>query len=525
LLTGFLQHVNGLAFIAAGWTVIRIVSAPSVSSRARRFGGVLAAVAVALISVAPVYIDLYDEWARSTRADEPQSFRPSLYKGETWPAILCVLEQGSLGAVGLSFGVFHFALACAGALRRGSVRGAYWLVAAAIPILANDLDVVNRAFASVGFRISDWPPVFAAHAPGAVLAGAGVDALLGTERRRARWVLVAVVVLAAGLHGADHAAGARWARPAVAAALVSAAAALVLAWRPERTSWIAPTAAISLALLSARTVPVWTPRAQVKTESPLTAALQARSADGSRSGWVGDLGSGRPVLPPNMAMATGLRSLASYDHLTSRALHRALEAYRGPRVGEPYRRRFEAVGSVAALDDDLRAFLGVRTLLSFGPLEHPRVTPLGRYGRVHLSALEDAGPLHALVPRRLVEPRPEGGVSLAAGDLLGSAVPVERHGPRMTDVLRLRFAPPAEDAVLVLSQEFHRDWRARTGDAELEPVLVNGLLQGVRVPAGVSGVTLRFEPRAPWILLSQIGFAVLAALWLVGLARRRARVA
>ena len=117
------------------------------------------------------------------------------------------------------------------------------------------------------------------------------------------------------------------------------------------------------------------------------------------------------------------------------------------------------------------------------------------------------------------------GVTLAADDLLDSSLPVERPGPALADALDLRFAPLEEDAVLFLSQEYHRDWHARTRDAELEPVIVNGLLQGVRVPAGTSEVTLRFEPRAPWILLSQIGFAVLAALRLVGFARRRARVA
>ena len=525
LLTGFLQHVNGLACIAAGWAVIRIASAPNAGCRARLFGGVLAAVAVALASVAPVYLDLYHEWARSTRADEPQSFRPSLYSGKIWPELLCVLERGALGAVGLSFGMVHFGLACAGALRRGSVRGTYWFVAAAIPILANDLEVVNRAFASIGFRMSDWPPVFAAHAPGAILAGAGVDALLGAEQRRARWALVGVVLLAAVLHGADRAAGAEWAKLSVVAASISAAIALALAWRPDRANWIAPAAAIWIALISARTVPVWTPRSQVMTESPLTAALEERSADGSRSVWVGDLGIGRAVLPPNMAMTTGLRSLTSYDHLTSRAFHRAIEPYRDPRSRKPYRRWFEALGGVSALDDDFRAFFGVRTLLSFEPLEHPRVTPLGRYGLVHLSALEDAGPLHALVPSRLIGPESEGGVTIAADDLLDSALPVERPGPALADALDLRFAPLEEDAVLFLSQEYHRDWHARTRDAELETVIVNGLLQGVRVPAGASEVTLRFEPRAPWILLSQIGFAVLAALRLVGIARRRARVA
>ena len=217
--------------------------------------------------------------------------------------------------------------------------------------------------------------------------------------------------------------------------------------------------------------------------------------------------------------------MTSYDHLTSRAFHRAIEPYRDPRVRESYRRRFEAVGRVSALDENLRAFFGVRTLLSFEPLEHPRVTPLGRYGLVHLSALEDAGPLHALVPHRLIEPVAEGRVTLAAGDLFDSALPVERLGRPLTDAQHLRFAPLEEDAVLFLSQEFHRDWHARTRDAELEPVIINGLLQGVRVPAGTSEVTLRFEPSAPWILLSQIGFAVLAALRLVGFARRRTRVA
>jgi hypothetical protein len=62
-----------------------------------------------------------------------------------------------------------------------------------------------------------------------------------------------------------------------------------------------------------------------------------------------------------------------------------------------------------------------------------------------------------------------------------------------------------EPSILVLSQKFHRDWNAQvrtsSGWSRVKTVPVNGVFQGVLLPAGAQKLQLQFEPfvRFAWV--------------------------
>ena len=532
LLTGFPQHLIALAHVCVGWVLLRALRDPSRSRRARRVAvaGVALAAALALASTAPVHLDVLDEWARSTRADAPQSFRTSNYAGALWPALFAAVSAASPGQIGLSFGPLVFGLAAAGAasallrarrcaLPRAEV--ALLVGAAALFVAATESSALSEALAFAGLAVSDWPPVFGAHLPVAVLAALGVDALVRGERAAAFAGGAALAVGAAGL--ALEPPGHVSVSLAAAAALGAAAllAAPLLRSARARGALLA-SATVAGSLTIAWNVVVWRPRASIETDSPLAAVLRERCADGSRTLRVGTQPPGRTWLPPNVDALLGTRSLSTYSHLESRAFHRWIEPLRPPARRAPYLRAFLVAEGPEALDRDFLAASGVRTLLSTAPLD-----ALGARveapGDLRVWSVDDPGPLAALLDEDATAPTPEG--LRVEPDALRSGVEVTAVDRSLDDRLVLEFEASDRARVLFLSQAHHPRWRARADGIHLDTVPINGLFQGVRVPAGATGVTLRFLPRARWMWVPQWAFVGLGLAWATASLRRRRRSA
>lgn len=542
LLTGFLQHVQGLALIAAGWVVLRLVWLRDASVRERvALGlGVIGAAAFALLTVAPVYLDLYHEWARSTRAVTPQVFDPGARPSVLWPALIVALSAAEPGDVGISFGALYFVLVVVGAVfpraggpgahdsgrqDSGHIGTWYWTATMVTFLAATESESVNWLLRGLGFGVSDWPPMFTAHLPAAVLAAHGVDTLLRNRTRRANLIVRGAIVtaLAVGLIGVALN-GPATVSPALLAATVLGAAG-VLAVSFLRGSILRTTLMLSIALTSslatAWEVVVWRPRASIATDSPLAAALRARTADGSRALWVGGFPPGRPWLEPNVDAVLGTKSLASYDHLPSRAYHAFVARLRAPEHRGPYVRQFRAAYTPEALDDTFFAFSGVRTLVSREALEALADCFYEGPEGVNVWAVREAGPLQALVAFD-DEDRALRDLELDAETLRGAdrAIDADRSSH---DELTLTFAPTERARLLFLSQEFHADWIAHSTAGPLRTVTINGLFQGVVVPKGVGRVELRFRPYAPWMWVPQVLFAALGLAWSVGRLRAMRR--
>ena len=79
-------------------------------------------------------------------------------------------------------------------------------------------------------------------------------------------------------------------------------------------------------------------------------------------------------------------------------------------------------------------------------------------------------------------------------------------------------------SALILSQKFHRDWRAfaLVGAIwkEAPSVPVNDFFQGVRVPGDATRVRLHFGPSARYSWLGHVFFSVLGVLILISIFKK-----
>lgn len=526
LLTGFLQHVSALAWIAAGWTALRIFEQRG--ARWLAAAGVLAAAILGLLSVAPVYLDLYDEWARSTRAIEPQTYDPAVYVDLLWPGLFCALKAGATGQVGLSFGPLFCVLALVaivgGRWQHGrGLRAWYWALFAGLFTVATGSERFYGLLIRLGFGVSAWPPIFAVHLPVAILAAIGVDVLLQrtTGRQRALHLSVVAAMLAVGF-GADALQRSSDGQPvdalrATSAGLLGLGALVAAAW-PRRAPLLG--LASLAAVMAVQTVVVWTPRASIHDGSALATALRSRTADGSRSVWVGPRGKGRRWMPPNVDALLGTRSLHTYDHLPTVAFHSWMLPLRAPEKQLPYIRGFRGIHRPKAMTEEHLAFSGVHTFLSRVAFRGTRPVDVDAPAGVLISEPLAPGPVQALVPLAAATLSPDGGYSIGLGALRAASSEIETNR-ELTNRLVFDFEPGPEERLLFVSQEHHPHWSAEAESTGLESVRINGLYQGVRVPAGTQRVVMEFRPRAPWILGSQIAFLLAAFAWGASLVRRR----
>jgi hypothetical protein len=79
--------------------------------------------------------------------------------------------------------------------------------------------------------------------------------------------------------------------------------------------------------------------------------------------------------------------------------------------------------------------------------------------------------------------------------------------------------PAAGERLLAISIVWSKGWSARSGDRRLPVLKVNGAFLGVRLPAGVSRVELRFRP--PGLIAGCAAFVVSLAGLIVLLVRRK----
>ena len=254
---------------------------------------------------------------------------------------------------------------------------------------------------------------------------------------------------------------------------------------------------------------------------------------------------------PSLLTVYGLDEVRSHNPLAPRSYLRVL---REVFDFEPSRRYFSTFSKV---DHPLLDFLNVRTVTSYstrtgapGWRPEPRTLQrfdAGEFGTFRLFRNPDALPrlfvaVGAEVLSRsqqaewLAQLRDPRRVALFA-DEVGDWRPADRRwSPDAVEILewqpgRARFRVAAGAGSLVAtSLPGPKGWRAAAGSLDLEAVTVNGAFLGVRVPAGVEEVEIRYRPPGwgPGLILGitgVIGFGLLLvsdrSLW-QGLRSRRA---
>jgi hypothetical protein len=538
LLCGYPQHIVWCAWFAAGWVLVTLLRDARGGARLKLGLLVLGAAAVALLCAAPVYLDLLVDLQRSTRAGAGLDLAlRSLPRLHSWHELRVFLVQlhdllwlgDPLGpayprAVSVQIGSCLtplLAALVAVALLRPRRRGVGWplVFLGAVALLTASPPLFRLEAEHLGLSLSLLSPVTAALLPLAILAAFGADAVLVRDAiPRGAAALAAGVPLALALLAV-----APGDIPLVAQRVLlgaaAAAGAVLFAW----TGW----RCLLVGLLVA-TVFVWgrpfvflRPRADIRLDSPLVSRVRELTADGGRFAWIGPPPGG--ALAPNEEALLGLRSVHFHNCFPSAGLQGwsarlgSRAAADDPDATAGYDRRFTSIADDGRLTPEDLATSGVRLLLSARPLDGALTDPGERVGPAWLARVHDPGPLQAQLDHW--ESRADG-ASVTADELRRSTHLVVRRQTGHDDELVLQVEPLDHPSLLFVSQEHHPSWRAWADGAELSTLPVNGLFEGVVLPAGTRELRLAFRPWARWSLLPQLAFVALGSLWVLGAVRR-----
>jgi hypothetical protein len=95
------------------------------------------------------------------------------------------------------------------------------------------------------------------------------------------------------------------------------------------------------------------------------------------------------------------------------------------------------------------------------------------------------------------------------------------------DVIDIRLTPSSRDRFVVINERYHPNWRARAQTQDIPIFPTNAVMMGVRIPANLDRIQLRFEPfsstRAAHMLMLLavlIFLAAMAAFWLTSIRRQ-----
>ncbi|MCE9595136.1 MAG: hypothetical protein K8S98_13200 [Planctomycetes bacterium] len=444
-------------------------------ARVRRLLVLTASVALGFFCAAPVYADLAIAASRSARADvDTEFFLAALPKidgpldvahfvGQWFDANWLGDPIGEAYPVKFS-GVClmpvlasAFLVACLGARARGN---RVWLGFTAIcVVLTLSSSAYLFAVEHLGLGLSRFLPLAAAWIPMTVAGAMTIDRI-ASEGLAHRGLATCVAALAPALGLWSFANGGEPRDPrAVAIGLALFAGFVAFLW--TRRVWLVPVLVVGSIVAGGARLVLSRPESSIATTSPLVDALKTMTADGSRFAFVG--GGMRELLPANEEALLGLRSIQSYDSLSSLAYQTWIErlSTNGVQVSG---RRFRAITDDTHLDDDFVAYGGIGALVSREALHTANFVEAQRVGALHLYRARRPPTLvgRARHRRRLLPGRAARAERDADRAALRAVVSLDRTRPRLlcrrdgrgpraraANSPRLKFAPePANFAEL-----------------------------------------------------------------------------
>ncbi|MCP3917982.1 MAG: hypothetical protein GY711_20740 [bacterium] len=518
LLSGFQQHVILLGWMVVGWIVLAVMrSRATPRARLRAFLAIAGAGALAVLTVLPVYLDLYLDWRRSLRS-VVGSDTPTVVE-RLWPTLYGVFWRRDQGGLSYSLSPVYAGFVALAFTRLRQRDGLYWAACFGGVLLASASTQANHALRYFGLALSDWQPIYGVHLPAAVLAALGVDHVLRV-RRRAQ-VVAAAAVLVAGLGAlplmVDRLPGELLASELWLGSVLGLG---VCAFAASARGWLlVPLLAVGVFHHGDAFV-VWRPRKEIRTDSALARELRERTADGSRFAWVGARPRGGRFVPPNQEIVLDLASVHTYDHFVSRAFDAWVRPLRAPAKRKAYDRRFLRIATEQSLDDEFFAKSGVSTLLSLAPLSPRIAREHARFGEVIVSVVERPGPLVAHLAPGMFQAA-EGEFEVESERLYAAQRVVPREW--RSDHMRIDVEPSTAETLLFVSQQFHPQWKARADGLTLVTAPIDAVYQGVLLPPGTASIELSFEPWSRWALAPQVAFALAAAAFVAMRLRRPKR--
>ncbi len=525
LLSGYPQQTvwNGLFVVV--YTLSELLRTGDARTRLRSAARLALGVALGLAAAAPVFVDLFAIAAASARTSADLAFFQAVLTVFDGPGETCayvarlfdawlwgnpIRSDYPLGFNGLSWSPVVACLLAASFAWTRARRLWPLQVFVLVAVLASLSTTVFGLLWKTGlFSISRFHPLAGAFVPTALLAAFAADAALTAERRQ-RLAAVGLALALAGVAGVGAASSEAALVPSavVLSGATTAGTVLFLWLRSPRV--LVGLVLACVPLFGAR-LPLTRAPQDVHLDSPLVEAVRQNTPPGMRFAWVANP---KHVLPPNEEVLLGLRSIHTYNSLSSRKYQDwvlRLSAQGTHTLG----RDFKSITTPASLVRNPELELaGIGLFLSPAPLSSEVARPLEPssffWQPVRFPALE------AQVARF---ERTDAGEATLPLPLSGAGTLAVQRVAEQDDRLRFETTASAAESLLFVSQEHHANWVATADGRTLDTVLVNGFYQGVVVPPNTTAVELTYRGAVHWSWLPQLAFALAGA----GLLARRLR--
>jgi hypothetical protein len=237
------------------------------------------------------------------------------------------------------------------------------------------------------------------------------------------------------------------------------------------------------------------PLDSIHTSSGLSEAIRLQTSDGCRYGKI-DFRLSR-VLVSNQEMLLGLRSIHSYDSLSSKNYQNMVLKI-SEKGTQTYGRFFNCITSTSKLRDPPFSYTGVSTLLL--------LTKSG----LKLQKTPTAPILYAQTANYK---HTEDNQIFFEGFLNEHAELDVEQTVSFDDMKKFKVTVSDSETVLFISQQYHPQWNSTSKGKPLETIVINDFYQGVIIPPGSRQIQLNFRPYVLWSWLPQLLFVVLAILW------------
>lgn len=371
----------------------------------------------------------------------------------------------------------------------------WWLAIAVLCLMAFIEPIFVFCVEYLGFNLSRNSPLGSILLPATLIVAYGVDALVKLDNTRLRLpIVIAASLTIVGIISIGLSYGLYQEIPIsrrVLLALLCTTVLLALQYHKTRPTLLLLGLAI-VVLTTSRPLILHQAPANIASDSTLVAMVRKNLPAGSRFAVASPALS---VLHPNLNASFGLTSIHSYNSLSSTRYHRLINELGGEVI------TFGRWNNHIAPDYSSTAFWmsNISLMLSANQITHPNLELIGQESGVNLyrvvSTMGDSLQMVAsLVDQNLDK------ISIKDPRLLSTYTPSKTVDKG--DWLEYKIAS-IQPSVLVLSQKFHRDWTAEVltpnGWRVAKVTEVNGVFQGVFLPAETSQVRLNFKPYSRYI--------------------------
>ncbi len=526
LLMGYPQAIVYMLWMLAG--VVVLVALPLLRARdyrllIQRVLILAGMVALALLLVAPVYVDVYRAYQQSARINAPDTyFLQYIHRFKyAWVVLLHLAIHtvpelyGSATAVAYPFRTDGFALnvvtvwIVAIALWKQWYKVWWWALTASVLVLLSGSTLLFGWLMQrvPGFMLSQWTPHWNTTLPLTVLYAYGLHSVLQPNKTiPTRWGALLLVFPLACI-GAGMLVATWYDLQVISwqlVLLVGEVLLLALWLRRREPVWIV--AALLVTVLTTA-FPLQTRRsaAEVQRSSPLIAALQQDVPAGARYAIVDpEL---NYLLTPNINRLYDVASVHTYTNFSTPAYAQALQGL-GGKTSYYGKLNTEVAPSY---DTTMLWMSNVAVVLARERIDDGNLRPLGLFGPAQLMQVQQRmGPFwHTALATTPY------GQDVRIPDYHGRPHYMVSHVLDQNDTITVTLEPQTHTSLYIQSMLAAADWQADVYVGKkwqpARTVSVNGVFQGVIIPAGTQTLRLHWVSAVEWMWLSHLAWA---GIWL-----------